>query len=89
MSILNMLDLSTKHVKGPKRAWGCLRVATHAYGWVVFVDPDLDTSASNTEKVLPEWIRPAYKMAQEHHCVLINFDRDGDVEEQALPVWEW
>ena len=80
MSIDKLLDLSTGNMLGPDPSFGSCRVQPHEYGWIVFVSPD------NEE--VPEWLQPAHSYAVEHDCILINFDRDGDVDE-ALPQWDW
>lgn len=77
-----MLDLSTAHLPGDNPDWGKLRVATHEYGWTVFVNDTPD------ESVEPEWIRPLMAYARTYCCMLINFDEAGDTV-SFLPRWEW
>ena len=81
-----VLDLSTAHMPGPEPEWGSLRVAVHEYGAVVFVHGSGE-EWTDTEGE-PKWIRPAMALARKHDCLLVNFDRDGEVCED-LPTWEW
>ena len=86
-----VLDLNTSHMPGFDPDWGRLRVAVHEHGFIVFVEGTGDTSEAATYEWLrrePEWIRPAMALARKHDCLLVNFDRDGEVCE-GLPTWEW
>lgn len=82
-----VLDLSTAHMPESDPDWGSLRVAVHEYGAVVFVLSDREDLDFEHEDE-PEWIRPAMALARKHDCLLVNFDRDGEVCED-LPTWEW
>lgn len=79
-----MLDLGTAHMPCSKPEFGTCRNVEHEYGYVVFVSGEEDQEVAE----IPEWLLPAYKRAQERSCILINFDRDGEVA-VGLPTWEW
>ena len=72
-----MLDLSNCHVPGPDPDFGDIRVAEHSHGWVVFVSSEL------LDEDIPEWIQPIWHFAVERNCLLINFDREGDLHDPS------
>lgn len=78
-----MIDVSTAHMPDPDPYWDEVRAAEHEEGWVVFINPGLE------EVWVPEWLRPLWRTAVQCDCILINFDKDGDVYEELWPTWEW
>jgi hypothetical protein len=75
-----MLDLSTAHMPNGSPEWGGERVVEHEYGWTCFL-----SGADSTEV---EWLRPIWEVAARHNCILINFDRDGDVQ-PYFHTYDW
>lgn len=86
--IAAMLDLNVWHVPSEAPDFGECRVVEHEYGWVVFISGSLSDKQDEFEEEVPEWLRPAYRRALEHDCILINFDSDGPTVDN-LPTWEW
>lgn len=88
MNIKKMMDLSTAHMPSPNPDWGTLRVYDSEYGCVVFpIDPDLEVAAK-MGAMIPEWFRPINKAAFEAECMIVNFDRDANEDEQ-FQTYEW
>ena len=86
MSILtNMIVLSTGHVPGPEPSFGDIRFCSHEYGWILFVANFEDIEF---QELVPDWLKPIYRYAINNNCVIINFDRDGDLLDQ-FPSWIW
>jgi len=84
--VATMLDLTTGHMPSSDPDFSGMRHVSHEYGFIVFVNGDTDIDEDTSG--VPDWIKPAYLLAQKHDCILINFDRDGDQIED-LPTWEW
>lgn len=83
LAVRPMLDLRTSHMPKPSPDFGSLRSAEHAFGWVVFVDP-------NTEDVMcPEWLQPILGYAVNTKCILINFDRDAVRYPELFVEYTW
>ena len=84
--VATMLDLTTGHMPSSDPDFGGMRHVSHEYGFIVFVNGDTDIDKDTAG--VPEWIKPAYLLAQKYDCILINFDRDGD-QIEGIPSWEW
>lgn len=80
--IHSMLDLSTSHVPSENPDFGNYRHVEHGYGWVVFVP--LGDSYLNC----PEWLHKIILYADANNCVLINFDRDAEVDSK-FKTYNW
>ena len=78
--VQKVLDLSTAHVPSPNPDWGTLRAVEHDHGWIVFINPNHDG--------IPMWWRHIGKVAEEHDCLLVNFDSAADTID-SLETWEW
>ena len=78
--IQKVLDLSTSHVPGPDPDWGNLRAVEHEHGWIVFINPNHDG--------IPLWWRHIGEMAEEHGCLMVNFDNAADTVD-CFETWEW
>jgi hypothetical protein len=81
-----VLDLSTAHVpeklldeENLRVHWRC---QAHEHGWIVF----LGDKSEDEEVDMPEWFKPILKLARASNCLLVNFDKDGDVCD-FLPVY--
>jgi hypothetical protein len=90
-NIEKVLTLSSAHIPmEPARTVGLglgergPRVQEHEYGWIVFLG-DAETDITRPQ---PEWLLPIVKLAHEHDCAFINFDRDGD-DVDGLPTYDW
>jgi len=57
------------------------RVATHRFGWVVFL-------VEEDAREVPEWFRPLRDLAVRDNVSFIVFDTAGTVEE-FLPAYDW
>jgi hypothetical protein len=79
--ITNMLDLSTANMPS-EPLWGNVRYIEHEYGFIAFVSSSADFNC------VPSWLHRSYKKAIDNNCILINFDRDAEID-KSLPHWEW
>lgn len=79
MTIAKCLDLSTAHWPGPQPDFGPNRALSTKYGAVVW-----PTDLANT----PDWLHPIVEVALAHDCIIINFDRDADMDDQ-FETFEW
>lgn len=79
-SIVNMMQLSTGHAPSQYPDFGGYRVATHEYGWVIFV--------TNGKLDCPAWLKPIMKQAIKSECILINFDADADLHSK-FKKYDW
>lgn len=57
------------------------RVIEHDYGYLVCIYPSV-------EKYCAAWLLPVVKKALENNCVMINFDRDADVD-SSFRTYDW
>lgn len=96
MAIYNYLDLSTGHITereareldstGDGLLCGS-RVIPHDYGaWVHVPEPDAEDDAERRE-AYPN-LQNCIEHARKHGAMWINFDQDGDKEDE-LPSFEW
>jgi len=87
MNIEKALVLSTSHVPEDETTddlgftQEMPRVATHQYGWVVFL-------TSEDDRPVPEWFEPIRDMAVGLDASFVVFDPDGQVDED-IPTYEW
>lgn len=81
-----MLNTSTMHMPNEDPDWKRVRHCEHEYGFIAFVNGD--TTEAEEKRWVPEWLLPLHRLAQQHNCILINFDRDGDAIE-GIPTYDW
>lgn len=85
MLIEKCLTLSTAHMPPPGHEYFDdfgVRSEPHEYGTFVFFGgwPEVEN--------MPAWIRPIYKYARTHKCVIVNFDRDVEACDR-FKVYDW
>jgi hypothetical protein len=91
----NCLDISTGHLTkkdaailtqaaGGDSQASVFRVCSHEYGWIVFV---MDETPEHQNEFSDEFLA-IIKIAQSEKCILINFDRDAEIE-RSLPSFDW
>lgn len=96
-NVRQVWDLSTAHVTEKDNdhlEFGFpslpFRVAPHEYGWVIFLREDFPDS--DADKLLEMGFSGAFvailRAANNRGFLLINFDRDADVDEN-LPTFTW
>jgi len=85
-AVATMLDLSTSHAPSEAPDFGECRWMDHEMGWTVFVHGD---DEDRSDERTPRWFRPIMHYAQDHDCIVINFDRDGSEHPELFRVWEW
>lgn len=76
----HMLDLSTAHMPCTKPDFGKARHQENEYGFVVWVGDIVDEA--------PDWLEPIMRNARGNNCILINFDRDADTDDE-FKTYEW
>ncbi len=86
-----MLDLSTAHMPSSEPDFGTVRVSQHDTGFIVFVTelshPEIPSWMSPIIEI-PHWLNPIIEYANAQECILINFDRDADVEDM-FKTFDW
>lgn len=67
----------------------CFRVATHHYGWILFIrhEPDSDEQRQLIDNRTPE-LDPIFDLARKNQAFIINFDRDAE-EYSDLETFDW
>jgi hypothetical protein len=88
MPVQKVLDLSTAHMPNSNPLFPDVTYAETRYGYIVFV-PGLAHLRDPTAALeLAGWLYPILLKAAQEGCILINFDRDAEMEAD-LPTWEW